>query len=217
MKKSLKKATSILLALLMVTTTISALPFTVSAAEFTDDSVSAVSGTTGDCTWELSENGTLTIIGNGAMGNYSSSNYAPWKGNKVKSVIIENGVTNIGNYAFDHCEHLTSITISDSVTSIGEVAFSCCSNLTSVTIPDYVTGIGRFAFIDCSRLTSVNIPNSVTSIGNSVFKGCRSLTSVDIPDSVTSIGSDVFSCSGLSNITVNNNNTNYCSIDGKSI
>lgn len=214
MKKSLKKATAILLALLMVTTTISALPFTVSAAEVTDDSVSAVSGTTGDCTWELNENGTLTISGNGAMGNYSYSNYAPWKGNKVKSVIIENGVTNIGNYAFDHCEHLTSITISDSVTSIGEVAFSCCSNLTSVTIPDYVTGIGRFTFINCSRLTSVNIPNSVTSIGNSVFKGCRNLTSVDIPDSVTSIGSDVFSCSGLSNITVNNNNTNYCSIDG---
>lgn len=213
MKMTLGKATSVLLALLMILTTIPIFQFTVSAAEATEESIGAASGTTGKCTWTL-ENGVLTIIGNGAMGNYSSSNYAPWKGNKVKSVIIENGVTNIGNYAFDHCEHLTSITISDSVTSIGEVAFSCCSNLTSVTIPDYVTGIGRFAFIDCSRLTSVNIPNSVTSIGNSVFKGCRSLTSVDIPDSVTSIGSDVFSCSGLSNITVNNNNTNYCSIDG---
>lgn len=91
MKMTLGKATSVLLALLMILTTIPIFQFTVSAAEATEESIGAASGTTGKCTWTL-ENGVLTIIGNGAMGNYSSSNYAPWKGNKVKSVIIENGV-----------------------------------------------------------------------------------------------------------------------------
>ncbi|MBR1962471.1 MAG: leucine-rich repeat protein [Alistipes sp.] len=91
---------------------------------------------------------------------------------------IPNGVTSIGNHAFDSCTSLTSVTIPDSVTSIGDCAFSGCTSLTSVTIPDSVTSIGNWAFYVCSSLTSVTIPNSVTSIGKYAFSNCTSLKTV---------------------------------------
>ena len=111
----------------------------------------------------------------------------------IADLVIPDGVTSIGNYAFDGCSLLTSITIPDSVTSIGNYAFDGCSSLTSITIPDSVTSIGNYAFDGCSSLTSITIPDSVTSIGNYAFYGCSSLTSVTIPSSVTSIYSHAFS------------------------
>ena len=84
-------------------------------------------------------------------------------------IAIPNGVTSIGDYAFQGCSGLTSVTIPNSVTSIGNYAFSGCSGLTSVTIPNSVTSIGECAFARCSGLTSVTIGNSVESIGKSAF------------------------------------------------
>ena len=103
------------------------------------------------------------------------------KDRNITSVVIPDGVTSIGNNAFQYCYNLTSVTIPDSVTSIGESAFSRCYNLTSVTIPDSVTSIGNNAFSGCSNLTSVTIPSSVTSIGGGAFSRCKNLTSVTIP------------------------------------
>ena len=156
-------------------------------------------------TWKLDADGTLTISGTGAMKNYDYyDNPSPvYNNSNVKKVVIEDGVTSIGNSAFDSCIRLTSITIPDSVTSIGNAAFYGCSSLTSITIPDGVTSIGNSAFFGCSSLTSVTIPGSVTSIGNSAFDSCSSLTSITIPDGVTSIGNSAFSnCSSLTSITI---------------
>ncbi len=121
----------------------------------------------------------------------------------VKDLVIPDGVTSIGNFAFQYCSSLTSVTIPDGVTSIGMSAFSSCSGLTSVTIPDSVTSIGGFAFFGCSSLTSVTIPDGMTSIGDYVFYNCSGLSGVTIPDSVTSIGYRAFElCSGLTSVTI---------------
>ena len=127
---------------------------------------------------------------------------------KIKKVLIEDGVTSIGDFAFCGCLGLTSVTIPNSVTSIGEAAFYDCLCLTSVTIPNSVTSIGESAFHGCKRLTSITIPNSVTSIGEKDFEGCTGLTSVTIPNSVTSIGFSAFvGCSGLTSVTIPNSVT----------
>ncbi len=110
----------------------------------------------------------------------------------ITDLVIPEGVTSIGDYAFRDCTSLTSVTIPSSVKSIGAQAFCSCSSLTSITIPDRVTSIGDSAFEGCSGLTSITIPSSVTSIGYYAFSGCRGLTSITIPSSVTSIGSEAF-------------------------
>lgn len=158
------------------------------------------SGTCGDnLTYTLDNNGVLTISGMGDMQNSSFG----WNKNKIKSVIINDGVTSIGDSAFYRCTGLTSVTIPDSIISIGDSAFSSCSGLTSITIPNSVTSIGSSAFSSCSGLTSITIPNSVTSIGDHTFSGCTGLTSITIPDSITSIGNNAFTrCDDLTSITI---------------
>ena len=115
----------------------------------------AQGGTTGPLSWNLS-NGALTISGNGAMPNYEEKG-APWYDywESIDTVIIVNGVTTIGNYAFHYCFNLYSITIPTSVISIGRSAFYYCEWLHLTTIPNSVTSIGSFAFNGCISLTSI--------------------------------------------------------------
>ena len=167
----MKKAISVLLCLCLALSVFTVVPFAASAAEVTEETVGATSGTTGSCRWSLDDEGNLTISGNGAMVDYDATysndtwiTTAPWGAN-IKSVVIEDSVTSIGSYAFYKCTGLTSVTIHDGVRSIGGSAFYRCTGLTSVTIPDSVTSIGDDAFRGCTGLTSVIIPDSVTSIG----------------------------------------------------
>ena len=101
---------------------------------------------------------------------------------------IPDGVTSIGDNAFENCLNLTSITIPDSVTSIGNRAFYFCFDLTNITIPSSVTSIGVAAFSQCAALTDIVILGSVTVVSDSAFDNSYNLASVKISASVTSIG-----------------------------
>ena len=174
-----------------------------------------------------SSTGTLTFSGTGDMGNNSVSYLSdrPWNAysSSIKKVVIENGVTNVGKYAFYGCTGLTSITIPNSVKSIGEGAFKGCTGLTSITIGNGVTSVGEEAFYDCDniktadinsqvaldaiyftdKLTSIILGDDITSIANA-FDGCTGLTSVTIPNSVTSIAGAFNDCTGLTSVTIGN-------------
>jgi len=127
----------------------------------------------------------------------------------VTDLVIPDGVTSIGSYAFYKCTGLTSVSIGNGVTSIGSYAFYKCTGLTSVSIGNGVTSIGLYAFYGCTGLTSIEIPNSVTSIDQEVFSGCTGLTSIAIPNSVTSIGRAAFyKCTGLTSVSIGNGVTN---------
>ena len=118
------------------------------------------SGTCGpNLKWHLTDNGVLTISGKGEMNDYLDYNRSPWSKSDIKRIIIGDGVTTIGVFAFYGCNALTSVTIPNSVTTIGYGTFSGCNALTSVTIPNSVTTIGGSAFYNCiynHRTTKTN-------------------------------------------------------------
>ena len=184
-----KRLLSILLAAVMV---LSAVPLGLGLVDTAYAAETANSGTCGDnVTWRLSDDGVLTISGTGDMADFEWDG-TPWcsVSSQVKSVVIKDGVTSIGDCAFGGCISLTSVSIPDGVISIGFAAFESCSLLTGVTIPNSVTGIGDYAFGYCSSLISVTIPGSVTSIGEAAFAG------------------------GSTSVNVSRENKNYCSVDG---
>ena len=165
-------------------------------------------------TWTLDTvTGVFTVSGNGAMYNYYENEYydgvnvtnVPWEkfSNLIKSVVIEDTVTSIGDYTFYWCRSLEDLYIGKAVTSIGEKAFYDCVSLKAIDIPDSVTVVKSDAFGFCTSVTSLKLGKSLTNISNGAFYNLKSLTSVVIPDSVTNIYSSAFaSCSSLSSITI---------------
>jgi len=125
-------------------------------------------------------NGTLTISGAGATQNWSGTN--PFARKFFSNVIINDGVTSIGDntFGFGDSKYLNSVSIGNSVTSIGNMAFWACDGLSSLLIPNGVISIGNAAFNGCNSLSSLLIPNSVTSIGSDFVLNCNSLTSIDV-------------------------------------
>jgi hypothetical protein len=157
-------------------------------------------------TWTLND-GILTISGKGPIA-YGSW---PWRNlddgsPDITAIIINDGVTNIGSYAFAYNDKVMYVSIPNSVTAIGEDAFKGCKGITSIIIPDGVINIGDAAFENCINLVSVNIPNSVLNIGNFAFRGCTKLITIDIPDSVLNIGYNAFTdCKNLLHVTLGKN------------
>lgn len=190
MLKASKKILSVLMVILMVITAVPLSGFVgLELPDFDLDirasakTVSASGSCGPNVTYTYnSSTGELVISGEGPMNDYSDSySYrSPFYDSDIKSVVISDGVTTIGNYAFYSCDYLTSITIPNSVTSIGDLAFYYCTNLTSVTIPDSVTTIGSNAFYYCTSLTSATIGAGVTSMGDSFFYNCYNLTELTI-------------------------------------
>ena len=153
-------------------------------------------------------NKTLIVSGNGAMYDYvlpsSWGNHTPWDSYKdqVEHIVIESGVTTIGNAAFYRFENLKTVEIPASVISIGSEAFHYCYDLTSLTIPQSIEIIGVHAFEGCSALTSIVVEEGNTNYDsrnhcnaliqtetNTLLWGCMNTT---FPDGIESIGARAF-------------------------
>ena len=164
----------------------------------------------GDCgegvTWTFTSDGVLTIEGEGMMDNYiyMGMGERPWKdySKEIRAVVIGDGVTTIGWFAFSGFTNLTSVTLGSSVGYIGVDSFAGCTGLTGLVIPDSVAAIDEWAFSGCG-LTSVTIPGSVTDMAAWAFNGCTSLASVTLGDGVAYVGEMAFNgCIRLTDVTI---------------
>ncbi|MEF2815795.1 MAG: leucine-rich repeat protein [Oscillospiraceae bacterium] len=163
--------------------------------------------------WEVStgvlSGKTLTISGTGAMPdfNFPEGNLAPWWnyealgmltsfGNfklegELKKVVIQDGVTNVSNYALFFLPAATQITLPESVTSIGRYGIALCSKLTGMSIPKGVTEIGDFGLAG-NGLTAVTLPDGLQSLGRGAFDACASLSGMTLPAAITAVPDKCF-------------------------
>jgi len=174
-------------------------------------------GDNGDnVTWTIDDAGVLTISGNGAIADSSHSLF----GRGFNTVIIEPGITRIGNCCFYYDYHSNSdikaITIPNTVTSIGYQAFGGCTGIKSITIPNSVVEIGGTAFVRCESLEEVTIPSSVSNLDSGVFYYCSHLKTVNIQARVGQIDfTELFcQCNELTDIVFPSDHRTYQSIDG---
>ena len=164
------------------------------------------SGTCGEnLNWALTEDGTLTVSGTGEMVRLWN---APWHDyqDSIKTVVIEDGVTSVGESVFSSYANLESVQLPSTLKQIGGSAFSRCSSLKEINVPEGVVHIGYSAFDGCSSLKEISIPEGVTHIGYSAFDGCSSLATVHLPSSLRTIESGTFAeCSSLTSLEIPQN------------
>ncbi len=184
------------------------------------------SGTCGEkVSYTLDDKGTLTISGTGEMYDLGSSGFF-YKNTNIKNIIIESGVTYIGNYAFYGCSNLTSVSIPDSVISFGTSAFGNCSSLNQVNISDLKAWCNidfknisdnplwyaQNLYLNGSLVKDLIIPDDITSINNYTFARCSNLESITIPDSLISIGTEAFAnCTNLTRVNISDLSS-WCNI-----
>ena len=184
----MKKITSLIIVFSMLVAMLACFDVSTAFAATSGNCGANLGGT--NAKWSLNTStGVLTISGKGATkdcGNVGS-NQAPWKDSrdKIKSIVVEEGITALGRYMFYKCEVAESVSLPSTLTAIGDTKFL-----------EYGT------FVDCKALTNVTLPSKLQTIGHAAFKGCTSLKSIKIPDSVTTIGTSAFEdCTALSTVT----------------
>ncbi len=151
---------------------------------------------------------TLTIYGKGAMDDYSSFGSAPWDAyrDSIKKIVVEEGVTSIGNYAFAQCMKAQTVSLPSTLTKIGMASFYQCDALQSVTLPAKVTSVGDYAFYGCYSMTKLGL-GSVKTLGMYSFAQCTGLTNVNVPSTTTNVGESAFGwCQILKSISFSNKN-----------
>lgn len=163
--------------------------------------------------WEVStgvlSGKTLTISGTGAMPDFDfpNGNLAPWWnyealgmltsfGNfklegELKKVVIQDGVTNVSNYALFFLPAATQVTLPESVTSIGRYGIALCSKLTGMSIPKGVTEIGDFGLAG-DGLTAITLPDGLQTLGRGAFDACASLSGTTLPAAITAVPDKCF-------------------------
>ena len=136
-------------------------------------------------TWAVNtETGVLSISGTGAMADYDGYNNvkSPWDGwhTYITSIVVNNGVTRIGNWSFYYLIKATSVSLPNSVTEIGDYCFRQCT-FTTITLPNKLKKIGTYAFHSCGGLTSITIPSTVTGLSTGAFYNCSNLKNIYLP------------------------------------
>lgn len=181
--------------------------FTAAYPMGTENYTPAAKPTSGACgddlTWNLSANGVLTISGTGDMYDYYAD--VPWEDSiqSITAIVVEEGVTGIGYYAFSTHYRATSLSLPQSLVTIDKGAFYNCSGLTEVTIPAGVTHLGESAFESCESLVSLDIQAQLTTISEQAFESCEALVSVTIPEGVVSLQENCFGfCDNLESVTL---------------
>lgn len=165
--------------------------------------------TSGNCgrnaTWILDDAGTLTISGTGNMNHYPTATKVPWSSyvDQIQAVVIEDGITGVGNYAFSNCSKLTYVRLPAGLQELGDEAFAYCQKLRTIELPSGLRFIGRGAFQFCKGLASIDIPDSVSTIGDEAFRACSNLISVDLPTCLREVSSRMFGgCERLTSISI---------------
>ena len=194
------KAHRLLALLLAFVMTFSLLPTVTWAAD--KNAANATSGKAGDnITWVYDAAAkTITFSGTGPMYDYEDV-YPAWADDEepfiddVETLIVGEGITSIGAYAFytpECMDTLQCVTLPESLESIGENAFVQCENLTRITIPNKCKVIGGGAFYGCTKLQEVVLPNTLEAIETQTFYACTNISELMIPASVKSIGTVAF-------------------------
>lgn len=164
--------------------------------------------------WTLDNNGVLTISGSGAMKDYTWDENVrlDWYVRKkdIRSVVLDNRITHIGDYAFDKCTNIESVgytgytgnagvALPKSVTTIGVHAFSDTGVTGTLKLPEHLTEIDSSAFYHCGKLNGeLKLPDTVKEIGGFAFHSCGFTGKLELPASLEKIGNDAFEfCSGL--------------------
>ena len=141
------------------------------------------------------------IIGD-SVKQIANSAFYNQSADSIKSILLPEGLTSIGSWAFGYLENLDSITLPRSLQSIGSDAFYG-SGLRAITIPGSVTDMGGQAFQNCDKLASVTLEEGLTSLGTSAFQNCTALTEITIPESMVTIKSGAFTdCTHLTKMTI---------------
>ncbi|MBO5369775.1 MAG: leucine-rich repeat domain-containing protein, partial [Clostridia bacterium] len=150
----------------------------------------------GECgenlTWEL-DGGELTISGTGDMTQWAHESERPWHeySEEITKVVVSDGVTSVGSFAFKALANVTNVEIASTVAVIGAAAFAECGNLEEITIPNGVETIDDGAFFE-SGISEFAIPASVTYIGEGAFENCQNLTSIIVDSENMSYSSDEY-------------------------
>ncbi len=223
MKKMLKRYISVLMSVVLVVTAFTFSGFSIYGANTYE------AGANVTATFD-SSTGTLTFTGTGATYDFRNTTstilgtrQTPWSGIKanIKKVVISEGITAIGEYAFYNCTALTSVSLPSTLTKIGGSglrdsqttsfgAFRDCTALKSITFPQGLKEIGTVAFRGCTALASVTFPDSLTTLGAAAFTGCVSLRTVTFGSGLTSVPFEAFY--GDTNIKTINWNENITEV-----
>ena len=176
------------LTLVMMVSLLGLFSLTASAAEGTIIASGDCSAEGSSVQWTLDDAGTLTNSGTGAIESYSIMTHRPWDSYRddIMSLIIEEGVTEIGVANFKQLKNITAVTLPSTMKKIGTNAFAECEQLESVTLNEGLETIGALAFYNCVSLKTIHLPASLTQLHYNAFVGCTLSFTVDEANTVYS-------------------------------